>query len=227
MSFSSPLIHNETVRFILFNETDLPSSEGWTYTDPDTGTVLKSRDLRRLSAQATQLRVANKLGLPRNWSLVFRSLICEQNSLGPRFCRPTESKRQPDPKPPEKRSISITDVRNFLLVVKEWLGTRADFVSKEEAERRAAICAACPLNVEATGCLGCSSIASMVTSIVGKRETSKDAQLENCYACGCSNKAQVHFPLDVLAKGISPDMDFPEGCWKAGALPLGDLKKNG
>jgi len=44
--------------------------------------------------------------------------------------------------------------------------------------------------------------------------------LENCNICGCANKAQVHIPLEVLAKGVTSDMAFPSICWKKTALSV-------
>jgi hypothetical protein len=210
---SQHLIHNEPVRFTIFNTTDVPSG-GWTYTDPDTGVRLNHININEVFKQATQLRVANRLGIPRMWPMVFQSLICEQNNLGEAFCKPFQSPKEKG----KTRSLTVGDVRNFLAVLKEWMTTRADFVSQEEAERRASICAGCPQNVPASGCAGCTSIISLIASIVGRRKTSKDDGLLNCGICGCANQAQVHVPLDVLAKGITSDMAFPDNCWKKNSL---------
>lgn len=214
---SQPLIHNEPIRYVLFNETDVPSG-GWRYTDPDLHITITHINLPQVFKGATQLRVANKKGLPRLWPMVFRSMICEQMGLGDRFCRPFAKPEAKENKP--ARAVTFGDVRNFLSVLKEWMQTRADFVSTEEAERRASICAGCPENVPASGCAGCTNIVSLITSVVGGRKTSQDSVLENCNVCGCANKAQVHVPLDVLAKGITSDMSFPVHCWKRGIFSV-------
>jgi hypothetical protein len=216
---SHPLIHNEPVRYVLFNETDVPSG-GWRYTDPDLGITITHINLGQVFQGATQLRVANKRGLPRMWPMVFRSLVCEQMGLDDRFCKPfvnphTETKEK-DP----KRRVTFGDVRNFLAVLREWMQTRADFVSPDEAERRASICAGCPHNIPATGCAGCTNIVALVTSVIGGRKTSKDDQLENCGICGCANRAQIHIPLEVLAEGVTSDMEFPDYCWKKSTVML-------
>jgi hypothetical protein len=213
---SRPLIHGEPICFTLFNETDVPSG-GWKYTDPDLGIRLNHINLPELFRSATLLRVANKLGLPRMWPVVFRSIVCEQMNLGPNFCQPFISPHVKEPN--KQRALTFGDVRNFLAVLKGWMETRADFVSPEEASRRASICVTCPENVPATGCAGCTNIVSLITSVIGDRKTPEDGKLRNCNVCGCANKAQVHVPLDVLAKGITTDMAFPEGCWKRGAAP--------
>ena len=217
---SRPLIHNEPIRYVLFNETDVPSG-GYRYTDPDLNVTITQIHLGSVFQKARQLRLANKKGLPRMWPLVFRSLICEQMQLGDSFCRPfrkTSANSSLDENP--KRQVTFGDVRNFLAVLREWMATRADFVSPEEAERRASICSGCPENVPASGCAGCTNLVSLVTSVIGGRETSKDEVLENCNVCGCANKAQVHIPLEVLAKGLTSDMAFPSICWKKAALSV-------
>ena len=204
------------VRFEMFNETDLPSSGGWVYVDPDLGVRLNSRSLGKLLNDATKLRIANKLVIPKDWPRVFRSLICEQMGLGPRSCR--EVQETPEQKTDRKRKISFGDVRNFLHVLTEWISQKPEFVSPEEASRRASICAQCPENIPATGCGGCANIAGMVTKVIGNRRTPDDEKLQNCGVCGCSNQAQVHVPLEVLAKGVTPDMEFPTHCWKKKAV---------
>jgi len=216
---SRPLIHNEPIRYVLFNETDVPSG-GYRYTDPDLGVTITQIHLGSVFQKATRLRLANKKGLPRMWPLVFRSLICEQMQLGESFCRLFRPSVKPSSDDGPKRQVTFGDVRNFLAVLGEWMATRADFVSTEEAERRASICSGCPENIPASGCAGCTNLVSLVTSVVGGRETSKDEVLENCNICGCANKAQVHIPLEVLAKGITPDMAFPSICWKKTAFSV-------
>ena len=116
------------------------------------------------------------------------------------------------PAPASKRT-TIEEAAAFIRVAGEWMKGR-EFVPQEEAERRAAICAACPENVKVEGCSACRNLVGRLTQLLGRRKTSLDSKLQGCRVCGCSNVAQVHIPLDALAKGVKPDMEFPQTCWK-------------
>lgn len=85
-------------------------------------------------------------------------------------------------------------------------------VDQEEAERRARICAACPNQIETSGCWGCRGIAGMLPAIAGARKTESDFQLKACGVCGCYNAISVHLPTSVQG---GDDLQFPEWCWKA------------
>jgi hypothetical protein len=125
------------------------------------------------------------------------------------------------------RVVSAGDALRFLKVLKNWLSSGAHLVPQAEAERRSEICAQCPLNIEITGCSSCMGIASKIFELTGGRRTRFDNQLKGCGACGCVNRSQVWVPLDVLAKGVSPEMKFPEACWKREALALFEGKPRG
>lgn len=80
------------------------------------------------------------------------------------------------------------------------------FVPEEEAERRAAICAACPLNVQVQGCMGCSGVSALVKMIRRDRRTGVDGN-----ACGCELKVKVLVPSEVVDnRGV----DYPAWCWQ-------------
>jgi hypothetical protein len=115
----------------------------------------------------------------------------------------------------ETRKLSVGDALRFLRVVKEWLwSSGAQLVSQAEADRRSEICAGCPYNVEVTGCSICKGIAGKIFEVRGNHTTRFEKQLKGCAVCGCVNSASVHLPLEVLAKGVTTEMKFPEWCWK-------------
>lgn len=114
---------------------------------------------------------------------------------------------------------SVTD---FALAMAR-LGLGKDkLVSQMEANRRAAICAACHNNKERTGlgmfCFSCvaNSIGTLVSKILGNLATPYDQRLKACDICGCLNKLQVWFPLSALQVDDSNRNAFPEFCWKKG-----------
>lgn len=96
-------------------------------------------------------------------------------------------------------------------------------VPQEEAERRAGICRTCPMNVFFSRPCGggCPELNDAVQSIIGDATTSNDAHLEACAICGCSNRAQVHVPIESLQHGVNV-AEFiekaPIPCWKRVAL---------
>lgn len=91
-----------------------------------------------------------------------------------------------------------------------------NFVRTDEAERRAAICRACPLNQDfrAGGCASCVDNADRLVFIwlAGRKVADKDS-LKACRATG------AHLQADVFASR-HPGMQDPEvaalapGCWK-------------
>jgi hypothetical protein len=84
-------------------------------------------------------------------------------------------------------------------------------VPQEEAERRARICAACPHQIETSGCWGCRGVAGLIPAIAGARVTESDGQLKACGICGCYNAVSVHIPNDVQD---THSLQFPSFCWK-------------
>lgn len=112
-----------------------------------------------------------------------------------------------------------------------WAGTKvlASFllagkplVSKDEANRRASICARCPRNVTFHKPCGglCGELREAVTAIVGEQTTHFDDRLDACSVCGCSNSAQVWIPIEQLKLGVSEEMmgQFVDFCWKKAGI---------
>lgn len=121
---------------------------------------------------------------------------------------------------PRKSRLDLSTVLRGTQVLLAFKMAGSPYVSQEEAERRAAICAACPWNLEyAKPCGGnCGGLKEMVAAIVGGQATPYDEQLKACAVCGCSSRAHIWIPDEFLAKGITDDMreQFAviEGCWK-------------
>ena len=185
-------------------QTPMPT---WVYTQPETGYVVKSIVYNDLLNRVRLHRLANGIPCNPGWEQTFEDELCKQMKLSDRWCVSQNGSR------PRKPGVNFADVTNFLGVLAAWMPTRK-WVDQAEAERRAEICAACPHNVEVAGCSVCSNIVGKITGFLGNRATSKDAKLKGCNVCGCSNRAQVHVPLEVLQKGVTPEMEFPAECWK-------------
>jgi len=88
---------------------------------------------------------------------------------------------------------------------------KLELVSQEEANRRAEICAKCPMQIPTSGCWGCKGIAGMLPAIAGAKTTPFDSQLKACGVCGCYNAVSVHLPVEVQQDA---HLSFPDYCWK-------------
>jgi hypothetical protein len=60
----------------------------------------------------------------------------------------------------------------------------------------------------------------LIKRAVGSRRTSADPFLKTCAVCKCYNAIQVWFPVEQLAKGVTPQMMelWPDFCWKGQEL---------
>lgn len=89
-------------------------------------------------------------------------------------------------------------------------------VPREEANRRARICAACPNNMHGicTSCAGneFQDIFAMFKS--AGCTTDYDQVLDTCTACGCLLKTKVHVSIDLLSK--LEQHEYPGNCWLHG-----------
>lgn len=136
-----------------------------------------------------------------------------------------------DPRVPRRRTLDFDTVlrgTKVLLSVayeqaKHTLGlAESPLVEQTTADYRAMTCSKCPMNTDfQRGCTRCQDILNLVSSIKGSKRTPYDSQLRACQICGCSTEAHVWVRLDLLAKGVTPDMQEKfkamnevNGCWK-------------
>lgn len=194
----------------LIKLTECPP-EGYTYTHAETGHVTKAVDPWTWLEKAKEHRRANNLPVPSNLFEQMQEQLCRR--LTPEVCTYSES----DPQWIDTR-MNWGDVIDASRIYMEWRKQGKPFVSLDEAERRAAICAGCYLNVRVDGCGGlCREAIKIITETNGERKTSYDSKLLNCAVCKCSGASQVHFPLDLLEKSDSESRQsqYPvEFCWK-------------
>lgn len=113
-----------------------------------------------------------------------------------------------DERLPKRRSLGLDDVVRGTQVLLAFKMAGSPLVSQAEANRRAAICQRCPMNLMWTqGCSVCSKMEDVVRSVVGGARTEHDQQLFSCNICGCSLKAAVHVPNDILNKANNAEMN--------------------
>lgn len=117
---------------------------------------------------------------------------------------------------PVKEQKSVVDfgaIVGFSRAALEWIGSGREVVPAAEAQRRAAICLACPLNAPSEGCLPCSVLYGMIEKSVPKHRRIEG--LEICGVCHCSNQAKVNLPADVVRESNRErGLAFPSHCWQ-------------
>lgn len=122
--------------------------------------------------------------------------------------------------PRRPKALGFGDVlRGTQVMLGHWLAGRP-IESREEAERRAAICAGCRYNVPVNFPCGgiCSELREIVERVVGGKGTPYDGQLNSCFICGCNLRAAVWTTLEVQCKPVDEYMKAQfksvPNCWK-------------
>jgi len=172
----------------------------WRYVQPETAAVFTAFSFYGLLEAVEKHRKAMKLDLSEGWMDRFQDDLCRQNERVP--C--DRGKKQPT----GKKSLTVADLKRFMNTLSAQKG---DFVSQEEAERRAKICSTCPKNQSVKGCWGCGGIIKAVTEYLGKKTTSRDRALESCAVCGCVLRAKVWLELGTID---NTGLEYPEHCWQ-------------
>ncbi len=104
-----------------------------------------------------------------------------------------------DERLPRRRSLGLDDVVRGTSVLAAFKALGSPLVPQAEANRRAAICARCPMNIMwSQSCSICGKVEKAVMIVVGDVRTTHDQGLYACSICGCSLKAAVHLPNRVL-----------------------------
>jgi hypothetical protein len=192
----------------VINMTDVPRGD-WSYLVEKTGVTISSGTINALKRDVFSHMNANTIEIPRGFDEIVEDTACRNLGAGvDHWC----VERKPEVTPPGSSKWRAVEVLRFLRTVTEW-GVKEGFkfVPSEEAERRAAICATCPMNNVVPGCLGCSGVGSLVTSIRGSVRTKVDDKLHTCEVCGCYLQVKVLVPADVIDnKGL----EYPSWCWQ-------------
>jgi hypothetical protein len=155
---------------------------------------------------------ANNIPIGLNWEQNIQNQICA--TLDGDWC--LENGR---PIPPMGGfGFDIAAVIQGTRTLASWLiKGKGKKVEAIEAERRALICAGCPMNQPPVGCTGCtmSALKEAVNVVVGGAATAYDSQLQSCKVCGCSLRAKIHLPLDILRDNLTDAQmnALPQACW--------------
>ena len=182
---------------------------GWRYLVPATGVLVTAPHFDTLILKVPKHLEANSLPVDVNLEKKIEAYMCEEVPSG---CEELSAERI------ASKKISVGDVLRFTAMIGADMLNGRKRVDKEEANRRAKVCVRCPDNIDPAGCSTCNRgrMEKLVEKLTGSIATKHDAQLKSCRHCGCINKAQVWFPLDILQKFTSTETNksLPSNCWK-------------
>ena len=152
---------------------------------------------------------ANGKEVPLDLAEQMEEQLCQ--GLEPGWCMFDDPNR---PRP--NLSLGWSDVVGALETFGKWIKGGMQFVSDDEADRRALICSRCFMNTQISGCSGCQK---MIKEVMGKCSTRYDYALKACGVCKCVLRAKVHFPIKSLdTQDEKLQQMYPSHCW---------LKKDG
>jgi hypothetical protein len=103
----------------------------------------------------------------------------------------------------------------------EWIKSGTEAVAPEISEKRAGICAACPMNQQGdltsifTVPVSNAIRAALNTRSEWKLSTTQDEKLNVCGICNCPLKLLVHCPIEMKMSKIPKDVfeNLPAHCW--------------
>jgi hypothetical protein len=184
------------------------------YLVPHTGVLLKESHISSLMDLIRRHLDANKF----TDAVVTREEVEDYNARIMIKNDPECCEEYPEP-PIGSRTLGLADVIRFTRTMFSNAVGGFQRVDQAEADRRAEICANCPMNFQIGGCRSCyhsGAAAALIGSLTGDKVTPSDERLHSCKICGCFNKAQIWFPLEDLRDAIDPTLNsqLPSGCWK-------------
>lgn len=192
---------------------------GWSYRVAETGQRFRNHptpeSLRRALASHCKL---HNLPLPTDAQI--EDQLCK--ALGPAaadWCVDSESGEAQRAYPGMAAcTLTFTQVLSATRTLFSWLVKGRKRVEGAEAERRARICSTCTENQIVHGCTSCSmpALKEAVNQVVAGGTTTVDGALNGCCICGCSLKALVWLPLDLLQARMpaAENARLPAHCWK-------------
>jgi hypothetical protein len=184
--------------------TILGDRHGWFYPVESTRCVFVSVGWKSLVDDVRSHLKGNGLPVDPNLSLAMQDW----------WCREVSSDNCSEPPTPGLRDLTAWAER-FLRTAKDYVFKGGQKVPQEEAERRAAICAKCPLNSkDGSFCATCflrGMTASAVAMTTGWT-SSRDSELHYCKNCGCKLALKIHLEREIMDHKEIRD-GWWSGCW--------------
>lgn len=193
----------------LNNQIEVPP-DGYRYFQAETKVWIEAPSFGELVGEVRKHRRGNNLPVGLLFEKEIEDQLCQRLPAG--FCKHEDG----------RKSAMVTLLRGFAEFLTgtstliDWTvreGRRK--VALEEANARAHTCSSCHFNRIPSGCSSCNSavVMELVNRYVGGDKTNADELLRGCDKCGCSLKAKVWIPLEILHRHSPPEIEFPEWCW--------------
>lgn len=199
---------NSKIPMRLMSTSRVPPGGAWFYTIPETQAKFEDRmSLFGLIQKVSEHYRANNLPVPEDLRLKIEQFICENTPSG--VCTGGSGNYR-------KLDFFSILTATELLIKRRITKAEAFYVTKEEADHRASICANCPLNLRHM-CTTCNGLRETFKKLVASRTTSYDSKLGVCEACGCGLSAKVHISNKYLPPMPEDTKDkVPDYCWASG-----------
>lgn len=203
---------NPPIKMRLKAKNQIPYGGGFKILDPLTGIRIEAVTWDHLVFKVREERKANgaPIGLELEDEIEQWACIAHPDEVS-----------VVDERLPKRRNLNLDDVVRGTQVILAFKLAGSPLVSQDEANRRASICARCPMNLMwSQSCSICNKIDDVVRGVIGQTKTAHDQQLFSCNICGCSLKAAVHLPNDILNRANNAEMNQAFevasemfGCW--------------
>lgn len=196
------------------NNDSVTPPGGWQFRVPQTGKTFSGATYDALRVELGKHVRAHSLPMPSRDEI--EDYICRQlGSAAKEYC--TDDQTNMPVHNPDSCYLTFKQVLTGTRVLAAWVIQGRQRVDGVEAENRARICANCDQNRVIHGCKGCSmpALREAINSVVAGGRTTVDEQLNACCQCGCSLKAKVWLPLDLIHAHQSEDVNarLPAHCW--------------
>lgn len=182
------------------------------YTQPETGGRWTGETLDHLVGIVTEHRVWKNL--PRATRDEVRVDIERQicSGLPPGYCKP-EPGEDYRPIEDKARAITVESILEFSKAAFNFIKSGGEMVTKEESERRAAVCRGCRFN-RPSPCVVCTPAYKIIDAMIPSNRI--EPGLSACGVCGCALRAKVLLPLATIrANDAEQKLRFPSHCWLA------------
>lgn len=184
---------------------------GFRYLCQETKSWIQAASFAELVHASEKHRAANHLGISDNFREEVEAQLCSHMPAG-------TCKHEAGVALSGTRRLTFQEVVTATKTLGSWFLKGTPKVTQDEAEKRANICLSCPMNQNFDGCTTCAEkdLREAIVDFMGHSKTPYDSSLFTCFTCGCTLKAAIWFPLEILKKHMTEEVNalLPAHCWK-------------
>lgn len=191
---------------------------GWGDTEPITGITCYGSTWRILVERELELLRSNNIEIPENFHRELEARIAARLPADCVYDDAVPAKKIVA-RDASKVVMQLSAVEEKTRRLKQaWESAGKPTVTQADANARADLCVACPLNRPA-GCLTCNGVFQRMQQWLGKLRTPQDKRLQVCGVDMVFNKVNVWLHKKVFLKMLLKGMRYktsayPESCWK-------------